>query len=134
MCGLIAVQLTRAWLSDERLDTALASIAHRGPDGSASWFSQDRRTALGHVRLSIIGLNNGAQPLNHARGDLNAVVNGEFYGYKVIRDRLRERAIASSPTATARSRCIFTMSMALRSRNICVANSLSSSPIGAAAS
>ena len=89
MCGLIAAQLARAWLSDERLETALASISHRGPDGSANWFSQDRKTALGHVRLSIIGLANGAQPLSHARGDLNAVVNGEFYGYKAIRERLR---------------------------------------------
>lgn len=89
MCGLIAAQLTRAWLSNERLQTALTSISHRGPDGSASWFSQDRRTVLGHVRLSIIGLNNGTQPLSHARGDLNVVVNGEFYGYKTIRERLR---------------------------------------------
>jgi len=91
MCGLIAAQLARAWLNEERLETALASISHRGPDGSANWFSQDRKTALGHVRLSIIGLNNGAQPLSHARGDLNAVVNGEFYGYKAIREQLREQ-------------------------------------------
>lgn len=91
MCGLIAAQLARAWLSEERLETALASISHRGPDGSANWFSQNRKTALGHVRLSIIGLNNGAQPLSHARGDLNAVVNGEFYGYRAIREQLREQ-------------------------------------------
>lgn len=45
---------------------------------------------MGHVRLSIIGLNNGDQPLSHARGDLNAVVNGEFYGYQAIRTKLRE--------------------------------------------
>jgi asparagine synthase (glutamine-hydrolysing) len=91
MCGLIAAQLARASVTNERLDAALATISHRGPDGSAAWFSADRRTALGHVRLSIIGLANGAQPLSHARGDLNAVVNGEFYGYKTIRARLREQ-------------------------------------------
>ncbi len=75
----------------ETLHSALSTIAHRGPDGSADWFSPDRRTVLGHVRLSIIGLDNGDQPLSHARGDLNVVVNGEFYGYKVIRERLREQ-------------------------------------------
>lgn len=91
MCGLIAAQLQSPWLTDDRLDAALATIAHRGPDGSASWFSEDRRTALGHVRLSIIGLDNGVQPLSHARGDLNVVVNGEFYGYQAIRTRLREQ-------------------------------------------
>ncbi|MFT6033258.1 MAG: asparagine synthase (glutamine-hydrolyzing) [Arenicella sp.] len=91
MCGLIAAQTTRPWLTSERLETALASIAHRGPDGKAHWFSDDRLTVMGHVRLSIIGLNNGDQPLRHDRGDLNAVVNGEFYGYKAIRNQLRER-------------------------------------------
>lgn len=91
MCGLIAAQLKTSWLSPERMQVALATISHRGPDGSSDWFSPDRLTALGHVRLSIIGLNNGTQPLGHARGDLNAVVNGEFYGYKAIREALRER-------------------------------------------
>lgn len=90
MCGLIAAQLARPWLQAERLDSALATISHRGPDGSASWFSEDRLTVMGHVRLSIIGLNNGDQPLSHARGDLHAVVNGEFYGYKAIREQLRQ--------------------------------------------
>lgn len=91
MCGLIAAQLKTPWLTPERMSTALATIAHRGPDGSSDWFSPDRLTAMGHVRLSIIGLNNGTQPLSHARGDLHAVVNGEFYGYKTIREDLRER-------------------------------------------
>ena len=91
MCGLIAAQLKAPWLGADRLDAALHTIAHRGPDGSASWYSPDRLTVLGHVRLSIIGLENGNQPLSHARGDLNVVVNGEFYGYKAIRARLREQ-------------------------------------------
>ncbi|MEQ1930412.1 MAG: asparagine synthase (glutamine-hydrolyzing) [Parvularculaceae bacterium] len=91
MCGLVAAQLKTPWLGADRLEAALETIVHRGPDGGAHWFAPDRLTALGHVRLSIIGLNNGEQPLSHARGDLNVVVNGEFYGYKAIRLRLRER-------------------------------------------
>ena len=79
------------WLTPERVATALATIAHRGPDGSADWFAPDRLTVLGHVRLSIIGLNNGDQPIGHARGDLNLVVNSEFYGYKTIREELRAK-------------------------------------------
>lgn len=89
MCGLVAAQLKRPWLTKDRLDAALESIAHRGPDGRSSWYSHDRLTVMGHVRLSIIGLENGTQPLGHARGDLNLVVNGEFYRYKAIRTRLR---------------------------------------------
>lgn len=91
MCGFIAAQIATPWLTSERLATALAAIAHRGPDGSASWFSTDRLNVLGHVRLSIIGLNNGNQPIGHARGDLNLVVNGEFYGFKTIREDLRAK-------------------------------------------
>lgn len=91
MCGLIAAQLRTPWLTPERLQIALDTIVHRGPDGSSHWFAPDRLTAMGHVRLSIIGLNNGTQPLSHARSDLHAVVNGEFYGYKAIRTALRER-------------------------------------------
>jgi asparagine synthase (glutamine-hydrolysing) len=45
--------------------------------------------ALGHVRLSVIGLDNGDQPLVSEAGNLRAVVNGEFYGYRAIRDLLR---------------------------------------------
>ncbi len=91
MCGLIAAQLKRPRITSGKLYAALETIAHRGPDGSATWFSEDRLTALGHVRLSIIGLENGDQPLSHVRGDLNVVVNGEFYGYKAIREALREQ-------------------------------------------
>ncbi len=91
MCGFIAAQLATPWLTPERMATALATIFHRGPDGSARWFSPDRLNALGHVRLSIIGINNGDQPIGHARGDLNLVVNGEFYGFKAIREDLRGR-------------------------------------------
>ena len=91
MCGLIAAQLATSWLTPERLAVALATITHRGPDGVATWFALDRLTALGHVRLSIIGLNNGDQPIGHARGDLSLVVNGEFYGYQAIREDLRAK-------------------------------------------
>lgn len=91
MCGLIAAQLAKPWLTPERMAVALSTIAHRGPDGVASWFARDRLTALGHVRLSIIGLNNGDQPIGHDRGDLTLVVNGEFYGYKAIREALRAK-------------------------------------------
>ncbi len=91
MCGLIAVKLTQPWLTPQTMQTALSTIGHRGPDGSAHWFSTDRLTALGHVRLSIIGLENGEQPLHHDRGDISAVVNGEFYGYRSIRDTLHQQ-------------------------------------------
>ncbi|MGH3550632.1 MAG: asparagine synthase (glutamine-hydrolyzing) [Pseudonocardiaceae bacterium] len=89
MCGLIAALLAEPTLTDRAIAGALASIAHRGPDHTGWWCSSDRRTVLGHVRLSIIGLDNGDQPLASQDGEVRCVVNGELYGYRAIRSELQ---------------------------------------------
>ena len=86
MCGLVGVLSARASVPPERMRAALESIRHRGPDRTDWWRSDDDRLLLGHTRLSIIGLVNGDQPLTGPRGDVHAVVNGEFYGYRAIRE------------------------------------------------
>lgn len=88
MCGIFAA-MTRRGLSSERRDAALKRLEHRGPDGSGVWTSRDGQWTLGHTRLSIIGLNNGSQPMTSPCGAVHLVVNGEFYGYREIRERLR---------------------------------------------
>lgn len=88
MCGLIG-GVARKPLPRERVQNALDSLDHRGPDGQGYWTSG--AFFLGHTRLSIIGLNNGDQPMSSAEGDVHLAVNGEFYGYKAIRDDLRAR-------------------------------------------
>ncbi|MCP5043437.1 MAG: asparagine synthase (glutamine-hydrolyzing) [bacterium] len=88
MCGFVGAMLQRT-LEDSRLDAALASIRHRGPDATGRWVSDDGHWFLGHTRLSIIGLDNGAQPIANEAGDLQLVVNGEFYGYRAVREQLR---------------------------------------------
>ncbi len=70
---------------------ALATIVHRGPDATYSWFAPDGSAALGHVRLSIIGLDNGAQPIADRTEQTRVVVNGELYGYRDQRDQLRSQ-------------------------------------------
>ena len=93
MCGFVGGLLQRP-LQLERLDRALKTLHHRGPDSVGKWVSPDGRWFLGHTRLSIIGLSNGDQPMSDASGDVRLVVNGEFYGYKAIRDRLRAEGCA----------------------------------------
>lgn len=88
MCGIFAA-MTRQGLSLERRDAALTCLEHRGPDGFGTWTSYDGRTTLGHTRLSIIGLNNGSQPMSSPDGTVHMVANGELYGYREIRERLR---------------------------------------------
>ena len=89
MCGVIAGLFKGPPVSTEQVRGALHSLAHRGPDHADWWFSPDHRLLLGHVRLSIIGLANGDQPLVNERGDVRAVVNGELYGYRRIRADLQ---------------------------------------------
>ena len=89
MCGIFAA-MTRKEVPSKRVARALESLDHRGPDGNGTWRSDDRGWLLGHTRLSIIGLGNGEQPMSSADGRVHTVVNGEFYGYREIRDRLRE--------------------------------------------
>jgi asparagine synthase (glutamine-hydrolysing) len=76
-------------LDPKRLDRALETLHHRGPDAVGRWVAPDGRWFLGHTRLSIIGLDNGSQPIPDASGEVRIVVNGEFYGYRAIRERLR---------------------------------------------
>ncbi len=88
MCGFVGGLLRRS-LDPKRLDRALETLHHRGPDAVGKWIAPDGRWFLGHTRLSIIGLDNGDQPMSDASGEVRLVVNGEFYGYRAIRDRLR---------------------------------------------
>jgi asparagine synthase (glutamine-hydrolysing) len=88
MCGIFAAMTTNG-LAPERRDAAIKSLYHRGPDGSNTWTSNNGRWVLGHTRLSIIGLDNGEQPMSCPDAAIHSVVNGEFYGYAQIREQLR---------------------------------------------
>jgi asparagine synthase (glutamine-hydrolysing) len=87
MCGLVAGTLQRP-ADVAAIERALATQHHRGPDAVGKWVAPDRRMFLGHNRLSIIGLENGDQPFSNPAGDVQVVVNGEFYGYRRIRAQL----------------------------------------------
>jgi len=90
MCGFIAATTPTGRIGRDHLHAALSTIEHRGPDAMNSWFAPDGKTILGHVRLSIIGLTNGDQPIVSPAGDVRIVVNGELYGYQAQRAELVE--------------------------------------------
>lgn len=91
MCGI-----TGFWTPQQKnerelrfsLDRMLDVLDHRGPDERGSRLVVDRGLALGHTRLSIIGLDCGHQPIVTSDGDYALTVNGELYDYKRIRTRL----------------------------------------------
>ncbi len=80
MCGFFAA-MTRDRLESGRIDQALLQLRHRGPDDSGIWQSADQRWSIGHTRLSIVGLDNGHQPVHSSDDQVHMVVNGEFYDY-----------------------------------------------------
>lgn len=71
---------------------ACAAMAHRGPDEEG--YHHDARSSLGMCRLKVIGLTDGAQPVYSEDRSVVAVMNGEIYNYRAVRDFLARRGRA----------------------------------------
>ncbi|MBK6779529.1 MAG: asparagine synthase (glutamine-hydrolyzing) [Gemmatimonadetes bacterium] len=87
MCGLAGILLgVPRGVPREQLVRMGSAIRHRGPDGFGLYLG--RRVGLAHVRLSIIDLAGGAQPLTNEVGDVIVAYNGEIYNYRALRAEL----------------------------------------------
>jgi asparagine synthase (glutamine-hydrolysing) len=64
-------------------------IRHRGPDASGVYV--DGPVGLGHVRLSIIDLAGGRQPMANEDRSLWVTFNGEIFNYVELREPLLRR-------------------------------------------
>ena len=94
MCGIFGLLATSQQPTEQlnsEVTYGLERIRHRGPDGSGKWVSDDGRVALGHVRLSIIDVETGAQPMHSDCGRFTIVYNGEIYNYLELRSELGSR-------------------------------------------
>lgn len=89
MCGILVIHGPHIDLNTA--NNALATLAHRGPDGHHHWFSRDDALFMGHHRLSLVDLHGGQQPLLSEDGKIVAVVNGEFYDHQKLRGMLEQR-------------------------------------------
>ena len=64
------------------------ALIHRGPEGEGFWRDEDGRVALGHRRLKIIDLSDGAaQPMLY-EDRYFITYNGEIYNYCELRKEL----------------------------------------------
>src|SRR5207244_905977 len=68
---------------------ATRSITHRGPDQQGVWESSD--VSLGAVRLKIIDLVDGQQPMASDDGDTILIFNGEIYNHRELRAELEAK-------------------------------------------
>ena len=91
MCGIYGlVDFAGIRHRGKRLLNALAaSLVHRGPDGGGR--AEEPCAQIGMRRLAVIDLHGGMQPLWNEDRSVAAVVNGEIYNYRELRDELRQR-------------------------------------------
>lgn len=91
MCGISSIYRYTKISHQDKQNLVLMNrdMHYRGPDGEGYW--NDDTCAMAHTRLSIIGLDNGAQPLFNKDKSLVLVCNGEIYNYKDLRIHLSEK-------------------------------------------
>ena len=83
MCGIAGFTHLRTSPDPDRIWEITRSLIHRGPDQQGVWESDE--VSLGAVRLKIIDLEHGDQPMASDDGDTILVFNGELYNHLELR-------------------------------------------------
>jgi len=88
MCGIAGIFSRHGNhpFDSEIIKFMLSRIQYRGPDESGIYLN--RNIGLGNVRLSIIDLHTGQQPISSQSKNLWIVFNGEIYNYIELRKEL----------------------------------------------
>ena len=86
MCGIAGFTHRNHQPDPELIRKATYSLVHRGPDQQGVFESPV--VSLGAVRLRIIDLAGGTQPIKSDDGDSVIVFNGEIYNHAEIRQEL----------------------------------------------
>ncbi len=88
MCGIAGFTHARRPVTD-RIQNAIATLAHRGPNQQGVFESES--VSLGGARLKIIDIAGGDQPIVSDDGDTVIVFNGEIYNHLDLRRELEQR-------------------------------------------
>jgi asparagine synthase (glutamine-hydrolysing) len=87
VCGICGVvERTGAPADRDLVDRMIRILKHRGPDGEGRFF--DGEIGLGHLRLSIIDVEGGSQPISNEDGSIQVIFNGEIYNFVELRAEL----------------------------------------------
>lgn len=87
MCGVAGIARSSSRPIDRDTLWRMAdAIRHRGPDDADTYLAE--RVGLAHVRLSVIDVAGGAQPMSTADRSLVIAYNGEVYNYRELRAEL----------------------------------------------
>jgi asparagine synthase (glutamine-hydrolysing) len=88
LCGITGYTHRDGVLTPDRIREATHSLIHRGPDQQGVY--ESGQISLGSVRLKIIDLCSGEQPMFSDDRNTVLVFNGEIYNYPELRDELEE--------------------------------------------
>ena len=88
MCGIAGIY-NIGQHAKEQLSRMISLLLHRGPDETGLFI--DNNIALGHARLSIVGLGSGTQPISNEDETLWVVYNGEIFNYPELRLALEKQ-------------------------------------------
>ena len=86
MCGIAGYTHKDRIVESGVFRRIIASIAHRGPDQDGVY--ESRSVSLGAVRLKVVDLESGDQPMSSEDGGTVAVFNGEIYNHAELRGEL----------------------------------------------
>jgi asparagine synthase (glutamine-hydrolysing) len=90
MCGIAGFIDSKRSLSEGEVESILnrmlTRLHHRGPDDCGLY--RESGMGMGNVRLSIIDLSGGHQPLSNEDGSLWIVYNGEIFNYIELNEEL----------------------------------------------
>ena len=98
MCGIAGVFNFnfKDFSCEQSLRRMLSVIRHRGPDESGIYLGEN--IGLGSVRLSIVDLSTGQQPLSDESGNYWIVYNGEVFNYPELRADLEKKGVRFKTT------------------------------------
>ncbi len=93
MCGIAGVfnYARKTAVLPETIEAMCDAMRYRGPDARGSLLRTAEGLGLGHVRLSIIDLAGGDQPIANEDGSIWTIFNGEIYNYPELRAGLEHR-------------------------------------------
>lgn len=91
ICGFVKMRERTPQLNSAYIEAMNSQMILRGPDGGGHWLESENRAGLGHRRLSIIDLSQGAsQPMSNEDGTIMIAFNGEIYNHTEIRAELEK--------------------------------------------
>ena len=86
MCGIAGFAQIQSKVDEPVVRRMTASLVHRGPDQQGCYTGD--HVALGAVRLQVIDLGGGEQPILTEDGRFVIVYNGEIYNFQELRGEL----------------------------------------------